>query len=107
MFNKFPLFSNIFESSSVTEHNVSFLSVNLWNFNQLWTTFLQGSISISMTLHQTTFCFVCTHLTSGEKEGDEIRRNYDVMEILKKTRFPQSRRLPWLEFSPDSILEHE
>lgn len=107
MFNKFPLLSNIFESSSVTEHNVSFVCVNLWNFNQLWTTFLQGSISISMTLHQTTFCFVCTHLTSGEKEGDEVRRNYDVMEILKKTRFPQSRRLPWLEFSPDSILEHE
>ncbi|XXG66219.1 hypothetical protein AAC387_Pa05g3745 [Persea americana] len=67
----------------------------------------KGSISISMTLHQTTFCFVCTHLTSGEKEGDEIRRNSDVMEILKKTRFPRSRRLPRLAFSPDKILEHD
>ncbi|KAE8727278.1 Type I inositol 1,4,5-trisphosphate 5-phosphatase CVP2 [Hibiscus syriacus] len=52
----------------------------------------KGSISISMTLHQTTFCFVCTHLTSGEKEGDEIRRNSDVAEILKRTRFSHTLR---------------
>ncbi|KAI3871125.1 hypothetical protein MKW98_015025 [Papaver atlanticum] len=31
----------------------------------------KGSVSISLTLNQTTFCFVCTHLASGEKEGDE------------------------------------
>ncbi|KAF8396742.1 hypothetical protein HHK36_018372 [Tetracentron sinense] len=67
----------------------------------------KGSISISMTLQQTTFCFVCTHLTSGEKDGDEVRRNSDVMEILKKTRFPQSRRVPGQPFSPDNILEHD
>ncbi|CAA6661773.1 unnamed protein product [Spirodela intermedia] len=42
-----------------------------------------------MTLRGTTFCFVCTHLTSGEKEGDELRRNADVTEILRKTRFPR------------------
>ncbi|KAH9735748.1 Type I inositol polyphosphate 5-phosphatase 8 [Citrus sinensis] len=45
----------------------------------------KGSISISMTLHNTTFCFVGTHLASGEKEGDEIRRNSDVTQILKRT----------------------
>ncbi|OVA18296.1 Inositol polyphosphate-related phosphatase [Macleaya cordata] len=67
----------------------------------------KGSISISMTLHQTTFCFVCTHLTSGEKEGDEVRRNLDVMEILKKTRFPQSRREREQAISPDNILGHD
>ncbi|KAF8397535.1 hypothetical protein HHK36_016453 [Tetracentron sinense] len=67
----------------------------------------KGSISISMTLHEATFCFVCTHLTSGEKEGDELRRNSDVMEILKKTRFPQSHRVPGQPFSPDNILEHD
>ncbi|XP_065854006.1 type I inositol polyphosphate 5-phosphatase 8 isoform X3 [Euphorbia lathyris] len=61
----------------------------------------KGSISISMTLHETTFCFVCTHLTSGEKEGDEVRRNSDVTEILKKTRFSHSCR------GPDSILDHD
>ncbi|XP_026665375.2 type I inositol polyphosphate 5-phosphatase 8-like [Phoenix dactylifera] len=68
----------------------------------------KGSISISMTLERTTFCFVCTHLASGEKDGDEVRRNSDVMEILKRTRFPQSNRFfgPGA-VSPESILEHD
>ncbi|KAL6576414.1 Type I inositol polyphosphate 5-phosphatase 4 [Orobanche hederae] len=48
----------------------------------------KGSISISISLHQTSFCFVCSHLTSGEKYGDELQRNSDVMEILRKMRFP-------------------
>ncbi|XVE96827.1 hypothetical protein REPUB_Repub02eG0256600 [Reevesia pubescens] len=67
----------------------------------------KGSISISMTLHQTTFCFVCTHLTSGEKEGDEIRRNSDVSEILKRTRFSHSFRDLRQSPPPHSILDHE
>ncbi|PIN04443.1 hypothetical protein CDL12_23017 [Handroanthus impetiginosus] len=29
------------------------------------------------------------HLTPGQKEGDELRRNADFMEILRKTRFPR------------------
>ncbi|VVA22579.1 PREDICTED: type [Prunus dulcis] len=67
----------------------------------------KGSISISMTLHGTTFCFVCAHLTSGEKEGDEMRRNSDVMEILKKTRFSHSYRTSQQPLSPDRILDHD
>ncbi|XP_031273527.1 type I inositol polyphosphate 5-phosphatase 8-like isoform X1 [Pistacia vera] len=67
----------------------------------------KGSISISMTLHQTTFCLVCTHLTSGEKEGDEIRRNLDVTEILKKTRFSHSYKDLRQPLPPESILEHD
>lgn len=66
----------------------------------------QGSISISMSLHQTSFCFVCSHLTSGQKEGDELRRNSDVMEILRKTRFPRVRGMGDVG-SPQTILEHE
>lgn len=68
--------------------------------------FLQGSISISMSLHQTTFCFICSHLTSGQKEGDEIRRNSDVMEILKKTRFPGVQKGDNEKY-PETILDHE
>ncbi|XP_026417721.1 type I inositol polyphosphate 5-phosphatase 8-like [Papaver somniferum] len=69
----------------------------------------KGSVSISMTLNQTTFCFVCTHLASGEKEGDEVRRNFDVIEILKKTKFSQSQRVSGQPFTPSpvSILEHD
>ncbi|KAG6673836.1 hypothetical protein I3842_15G011800 [Carya illinoinensis] len=47
----------------------------------------KGSISVSMSMHQTFFCFICTHLTSGEKDGDELKRNTDVHEILRRTRF--------------------
>ncbi|KAA8548664.1 hypothetical protein F0562_000348 [Nyssa sinensis] len=66
----------------------------------------KGSISISMLLHQTSFCFVCSHLTSGQKEGDELRRNSDVMEILRKTRFPRVRGMGD-EKSPETILQHD
>ncbi|KAH9326327.1 hypothetical protein KI387_006505, partial [Taxus chinensis] len=66
----------------------------------------KGSISISMLFHQTSFCFVCTHLTSGEKGGDEIRRNSDVTEIIKKTYFPQSSKI-LVQETPESILEHD
>ncbi|KAM7493980.1 hypothetical protein LguiB_028589 [Lonicera macranthoides] len=47
----------------------------------------KGSVSISMSVYQTRLCFVCSHLTSGEKEGDEQRRNADVYEILRRTCF--------------------
>ncbi|RAL45138.1 hypothetical protein DM860_015544 [Cuscuta australis] len=66
----------------------------------------KGAISVSMSLHRTSFCFICSHLTSGQKEGDELRRNSDVMEILKKTRFPRVHGMGD-EDSPQSILEHD
>ncbi|TYI00552.1 hypothetical protein ES332_A11G141900v1 [Gossypium tomentosum] len=66
----------------------------------------KGSISISMCLHQTSFCFICSHLTSGQKEGDELRRNSDVMEILRKTRFPRVHGMGD-DNSPQMILEHD
>lgn len=66
----------------------------------------KGSISVSMLLHETSFCFVCTHLTSGQKEGDELRRNSDVMEILRKTRFPRVNGTGDGK-SPQTILQHD
>ncbi|URE36858.1 inositol-1,4,5-trisphosphate 5-phosphatase' [Musa troglodytarum] len=65
----------------------------------------KGSASVSMTLHRTTFCFVCTHLASGEREEDEGRRNSDVMEIMKRTRFPQARRR--IPGAAQTISEHD
>ncbi|CAN1775494.1 Type I inositol polyphosphate 5-phosphatase 8 [Linum perenne] len=68
----------------------------------------KGSVSISMTLYDTTFCFVGTHLTSGEKEGDETRRNSDVCEILKKTRFNNHSSIdPGNQHPPETILDHD
>ncbi|KMZ65325.1 hypothetical protein ZOSMA_328G00020 [Zostera marina] len=46
----------------------------------------KGSISISMSIYQTMFCFICTHLSSGEKEADKIRRNSNVQNIHRRTR---------------------
>ncbi|MCO5601977.1 hypothetical protein L7F22_056104 [Adiantum nelumboides] len=66
----------------------------------------KGSISISMCLHQTTFCFVCSHLASGQKDGDEIRRNADVAEILKRTQFRRSQDINGSGL-PETILEHD
>ncbi|CAL5432400.1 unnamed protein product [Camellia sinensis] len=63
----------------------------------------KGSISVSMSLFQTRLCFVCSHLTSGQKDGDEQRRNSDVHEILKRTRFS-----PVLNTAqPQTILSHD
>ncbi|XP_021765703.1 type I inositol polyphosphate 5-phosphatase 2-like [Chenopodium quinoa] len=47
----------------------------------------KGSISVSMSLYQSRMCFVCSHLTSGHKDGDQNRRNDNVYEIIKRTRF--------------------
>jgi len=67
---------------------------------------------VSLTLQGgASLCFVCTHLASGEKDGDEVRRNSDVAEILKRTRFVPSPPLrfswPPPALSPETILEHE
>ena len=48
---------------------------------------MQGSVSVSMSFFQSRLCFVCSHLTSGQKDGAEQRRNADVCEIIRRTRF--------------------
>ncbi|CAL0316053.1 unnamed protein product [Lupinus luteus] len=63
----------------------------------------KGSISISMSIYQTLFCFICTHLTPGEKEGDEHKRNADVHEIHQRTHFHSLANIGL----PRSILDHE
>lgn len=73
----------------------------------------KGSISISLTLQggseaaaSTSLCFVCTHLASGEKDGDEVRRNSDVAEILKSTQFPRICKVPGQRI-PEKIIDHD
>ncbi|CAA7018662.1 unnamed protein product [Microthlaspi erraticum] len=65
----------------------------------------KGSVSVSMTIYQTPFCFLCTHLSSGEKDTDHQKRNDDVREIHRRTQFlPQSLNANGL---PRSIRDHE
>ncbi|XP_068490412.1 type IV inositol polyphosphate 5-phosphatase 3 isoform X2 [Phaseolus vulgaris] len=63
----------------------------------------KGSISISMSIYQTLFCFICTHLTAGEREVDELKRNADVREIHQRTQFYTLADIG----VPRKILDHE
>ncbi|XWS34368.1 hypothetical protein CRYUN_Cryun21dG0033300 [Craigia yunnanensis] len=63
----------------------------------------KGSVSVRFRLHETSFCFVCSHLASGGREGDEKLRNSNVSEILSRTSFPRG---PSLDF-PRNILDHD
>lgn len=56
-----------------------------------------------MSVHQTVFCFICTHLTAGEKEADAAKRNADVLEIHRRTRFNLHSAMGL----PTRIYDHE
>ncbi|CAN8303530.1 unnamed protein product [Cochlearia groenlandica] len=65
----------------------------------------KGSVSVSMAIYQTPFCFLCTHLSSGEKDTDHQKRNDDVREIHRRTQFhPDSLNTDGV---PRSIRDHE
>ncbi|EEF29250.1 type I inositol polyphosphate 5-phosphatase, putative [Ricinus communis] len=66
----------------------------------------KGCISVSITLHRTSLCFVCCHLASGEKEGDELRRNADVAEIIRSTLFPKICKNSNPR-GPERIIDHD
>ncbi|CAI9787087.1 unnamed protein product [Fraxinus pennsylvanica] len=63
----------------------------------------KGSISVSMSIYQTLFCFICTHLTSGEKDADAAKRIAVVQEIHRRTHFNSLSSIGL----PKSIREHE
>ncbi|MCE0482474.1 hypothetical protein HAX54_041271 [Datura stramonium] len=66
----------------------------------------KGSVSVSMSIGGTSFCFVAAHLASGEKKGDEGKRNHQVSEIFRRTSF---HRLPedCHKNHPLTILGHD
>ncbi|KAJ6898989.1 hypothetical protein NC652_025479 [Populus alba x Populus x berolinensis] len=63
----------------------------------------KGSVSVRFHLHETSFCFVCSHLASGGREGDEKHRKSDVAEIFSRTSFPRG---PSFDL-PRKILDHD
>lgn len=66
----------------------------------------KGSVSVSMSIEGTTFCFTAAHLASGEKKGDEGRRNHQVSEIFRRTNFTRLAHNVD-EHHPLTILGHE
>ncbi|KAF8407559.1 hypothetical protein HHK36_006693 [Tetracentron sinense] len=63
----------------------------------------KGSVSVRFRLHERSFCFVCCHLASGGREGDERHRNSDAAEIFSRTSFPCDPSLGL----PRKILDHD
>ncbi|XP_074592114.1 type IV inositol polyphosphate 5-phosphatase 9-like [Curcuma longa] len=64
----------------------------------------KGSVSVRFDLREASFCFVCCHLSSGEKEGDQKLRNLNVTHILSKTCFAANNNSS--NNSPKKILDH-
>lgn len=62
----------------------------------------KGCVGVSMLIEGTSFCFVVAHLASGEKKGDEGRRNHQVEEIFRRTSFPRNTK-----HHPLTILGHD
>ncbi|XP_011625152.1 type IV inositol polyphosphate 5-phosphatase 7 [Amborella trichopoda] len=66
----------------------------------------KGAVSVSLCIEGTSFCFVGVHLASGEKTGDEARRNRQVSKIFRRTAF-----LPRLHDRvfplPQTIMGHD
>ncbi|KAJ7970226.1 putative Type I inositol polyphosphate 5-phosphatase [Quillaja saponaria] len=63
----------------------------------------KGSVSVRFCLHGTSLCFVCSHLASGGREGDQMRRNSNAADILHHTSFPAGP----LQDLPQKILHHK
>ncbi|RLN00923.1 hypothetical protein C2845_PM06G00540 [Panicum miliaceum] len=63
-----------------------------------------GSVSVSMSIHETHFCFVCCHLAAGEKNGDELKRNGNVEDIHRRTVFDNPVHIVGV---PQRIHDHE
>ncbi|KAM7278759.1 hypothetical protein ACFE04_005893 [Oxalis oulophora] len=67
----------------------------------------KGSVSVSMSIEGNSFCFVAAHLASGEKRGDERRRNHQVSEIFRRTTFRRSFKDDDDHHHPITILGHD
>eukprot|EP00250_Pteridium_aquilinum_P007785 c17437_g2_i1 orf=377-1840(-) len=101
------LFISVWVRHSLQHHvkNVQVSSVGCGIMNRLGN---KGSVSVSLSLHETSLCFICTHLRSGDKPSDVARRNFDVNNILRRTRFLCYEKLQSSAFNlPKTILAHD
>ena len=47
-----------------------------------------GAVAARMRVYDTSVCIISAHLSSGENDGDELKRNYDYSEIMRRGAFP-------------------
>ena len=48
----------------------------------------KGGAAVWMKVYATPVVFICSHLSAGTKEGDELKRSEDYGEIVSKLSFP-------------------
>ncbi|KAK9792500.1 hypothetical protein WJX73_010349 [Symbiochloris irregularis] len=48
----------------------------------------KGAVAMRLRLHDSGLGIVCAHMSSGESEGDDQKRNYDYSEIVRRMQFP-------------------
>eukprot|EP00200_Dunaliella_tertiolecta_P008069 CAMPEP_0202382550 /NCGR_PEP_ID=MMETSP1127-20130417/43771_1 /ASSEMBLY_ACC=CAM_ASM_000462 /TAXON_ID=3047 /ORGANISM="Dunaliella tertiolecta, Strain CCMP1320" /LENGTH=877 /DNA_ID=CAMNT_0048981771 /DNA_START=237 /DNA_END=2871 /DNA_ORIENTATION=- len=48
----------------------------------------KGAVLVRMMVYDTPLLFVCSHLSAGAQDGDELWRNYHVREIMGRADFP-------------------
>ncbi|WIA30978.1 hypothetical protein OEZ86_001026 [Tetradesmus obliquus] len=77
----------------------------------------KGAVAVRLRVHDAGLLLVASHLASGDAEGDELRRNADVAEILRRCTFSADQQ-PGQSLngstssnghwgSSSSILEHD
>jgi hypothetical protein len=52
-----------------------------------------GAVAVRLRIYDSPLCVVCSHLASGDQEGDELKRNADYAEICKRCVFPTDEEL--------------
>jgi hypothetical protein len=52
-----------------------------------------GAVAVRLRVWDAPLVLVCSHLASGEAEGDEAKRNADYAEICKRCLFPRDAEL--------------
>lgn len=47
----------------------------------------KGAVAVRMRVYDAALVVVCSHLASGDQDGDEQKRNNDVAEIMRRCTF--------------------
>lgn len=55
-----------------------------------------------MRVHDAPLCVVCAHLASGDAPGDELKRNADAAEVLRRCTFLTDSQLSALGLARES-----
>lgn len=64
----------------------------------------KGAVTARLRVFDTGLALVVAHLSSGEADGDELRRNYDYSEIMRRAAFPPDSAM---SLDPDTLDQQQ